>query len=138
MHPAVRRASAIPTAAHKLVTAEIAREGLEAPAEFPHLRHAQMLRTTGIPACSNRLYQCTRPNCHEKNTARLMYRMVEDINKNYVSMVPKHDKDDKAEKSDAMVTCGTCHRGNLHPPAYVPPKHEEHEHPASPAGEAKP
>ena len=74
----------------------------------------------------------------EKNTARLMYRMVEDINKNYVSMVPKDDKDGKAEKSDAMVTCGTCHRGNLHPPAYVPPKHEEHEHPASPTGEAKP
>lgn len=64
----------------------------------------------------------------EKNTARLMYRMMEDINKNYVSMVPKEHEN--AEKADAMVTCGTCHRGHLHPEAYVPPKHEDHDHPA--------
>ena len=74
----------------------------------------------------------------EKNTARLMYRMMEDINKNYVSMVPK---DDKAEKSDAMVTCGTCHRGHVHPPTFTPPKedhdHHDHDHPA-PHAEAKP
>lgn len=66
----------------------------------------------------------------EKNTARLMYRMVEDINKNYISMV---------KDSDAPVTCGTCHRGHLHPPVFTPPKDEhDHEHPAAPADGEKP
>lgn len=71
----------------------------------------------------------------EKNTARLMYRMMEDINKNYVSMVPKEDE--KSGKQEAMVTCGTCHRGHLHPPAYIAPKHEDHDHPAPSGGETK-
>ena len=39
----------------------------------------------------------------EKSTARLMYKMVQDVNENYVSMV---------ENSGAPVTCGTCHREN--------------------------
>jgi len=54
----------------------------------------------------------------EKNTARLMQKMVEDINKNYVSMV---------ENSGVEVTCGTCHRGHLDPPIFSPLK-EDHEH----------
>jgi mono/diheme cytochrome c family protein len=49
----------------------------------------------------------------EKSTARLMFRMTEDINKNYVSMV---------ENSGAPVTCGTCHRGHLGPEPWVAPK----------------
>jgi hypothetical protein len=68
----------------------------------------------------------------EKNTARLMYRMVGEINKNYVSMV---------ENSKVPVSCGTCHRGHLDPPVYTPPKHDhdhDHEHPGSKAGGAKP
>jgi hypothetical protein len=70
----------------------------------------------------------------EKNTARLMYRMVEDINKNYVSMV---------ENSGVPVTCGTCHRGHLDPPIFAPPKGEhdhdhDHEHAAPAAGGEKP
>ena len=65
----------------------------------------------------------------EKNTARLMYRMVEDINKNYVSMV---------ENSGVPVSCGTCHRGHLDPPIFTPPKEDhDHEH-AAPAGGEKP
>jgi len=48
----------------------------------------------------------------EKSTARLMFRMTEDINKNYVSMV---------DNSGAPVTCGTCHRGHLGPEPFVPP-----------------
>ena len=51
----------------------------------------------------------------EKATARLMYRMTEDINKNYVSMV---------DNSGAAVTCGTCHRGHLGPEPFVAP--DEH------------
>ena len=66
----------------------------------------------------------------EKNTARLMYRMVEDINKNYVSMV---------ENSGVPVSCGTCHRGHLDPPIFTPAKGEhDHDHPAPPAGGEKP
>lgn len=58
----------------------------------------------------------------EKVTARLMYKMTEDINQNYVSMV---------DNSGAPVTCGTCHRGHLGPEPFVAPK-EEHNgpHPA--------
>ena len=46
----------------------------------------------------------------EKSTARLMFKMVEDINENYISMV---------ENSGAGVTCGTCHRGHLGPEPFV-------------------
>ena len=48
----------------------------------------------------------------EKATARLMYKMTEDINVNYVSKVPN---------SEAPVTCGTCHRGHLGPEPFVIP-----------------
>ena len=48
----------------------------------------------------------------EKSTARLMYKMTEDINVNYVSKVPN---------SEAHVTCGTCHRGHLGPEPFVIP-----------------
>jgi len=68
----------------------------------------------------------------EKNTARLMYKMVEEINKNYVSMV---------ENSGVPVSCGTCHRGHLEPPLFVPPPHEhehDHDHPAPNPGGVKP
>ena len=66
----------------------------------------------------------------EKNTARLMYQMVEDINKNYVG---------KIDNSGVPVTCGTCHRGHLDPPIFTPPKGEhDHEHTAPPAGGDKP
>ena len=52
----------------------------------------------------------------EKSTARLMFKMTEDINRNYVSMV---------DNSGAPVTCGTCHRGHLGPEPFVAPK-EKH------------
>jgi len=71
----------------------------------------------------------------EKNTARLMYRMVEDINMNYVG---------KVENSGVPVACGTCHRGHLDPPIFTPPKgehdhdHGDHDHAAPPAGGEKP
>lgn len=61
----------------------------------------------------------------EKNIARIMYKMTEDINTNYVSMV---------ENSGQPVTCGTCHRGHIAPEAFVPPK-EEHEHHGMPPGQ---
>jgi hypothetical protein len=48
----------------------------------------------------------------EKATARLMFTMTEDINRNYVSKVPN---------SDEPVMCGTCHRGHLGPEPWVAP-----------------
>jgi hypothetical protein len=66
----------------------------------------------------------------EKNTARLMYQMVEDINKNYVG---------KLDNGGPPVSCGTCHRGHVEPPLFVAPKEDhDHDHPAPPAGGDKP
>ena len=48
----------------------------------------------------------------EKATARLMFTMMEEINRNYIV---------KIDSSGAPVTCGTCHRGHLGPEPYVIP-----------------
>ncbi|MGD0736256.1 MAG: c-type cytochrome [Terracidiphilus sp.] len=53
----------------------------------------------------------------EKATARLMYKMTEDINVNYVSKVPS---------SEVPVTCGTCHRGHFGPEPFVIPPDDDH------------
>jgi cytochrome c2 len=59
----------------------------------------------------------------EKATARLMYTMTEDINRNYVS---------KVEGSEAPVTCGTCHRGHMGPePFVIPPDGHDKPHSAA-------
>ncbi|MGH9607663.1 MAG: c-type cytochrome [Terracidiphilus sp.] len=47
----------------------------------------------------------------DKKTARLMYTMVQDINGNYLS---------KIDNAGVAVSCGTCHRGHLSPPPFVP------------------
>ncbi len=66
----------------------------------------------------------------EKATARLMYRMVQDINGNYV---------EKVENSGVPVSCGTCHRGHLDPPIFAPSKSDhDHDHGAPPAASTKP
>lgn len=59
----------------------------------------------------------------EKATARLMYKMVDEINTQYVG---------KIDSSGMPVTCGTCHRGKLTPDPYIPPKEEGHDPPAPP------
>jgi Photosynthetic reaction centre cytochrome C subunit len=62
----------------------------------------------------------------EKTTARLMVRMVDEINSQYIGKL------DSAQP----VTCATCHRGHLEPPEFVPPpEHEHHDHAAPAAGE---
>lgn len=54
----------------------------------------------------------------EKQTARKMVKMVEEINANYIS---------KIDGSGAPVTCGTCHRGHFGPePFAAPPPAEPH------------
>jgi hypothetical protein len=60
----------------------------------------------------------------EKNTARLMAQMTENINKNYLAKLPN---------ADTTVTCGTCHRGHLSPERFVIP--DVHDGPRAPQGE---
>lgn len=55
----------------------------------------------------------------EKQIARIMYTMTEDMKKNYIS---KAKELNKMPMENAPLTCGTCHRGHVAPEAYVPPK----------------
>ena len=55
----------------------------------------------------------------EKKTARVMYKMTEDINMNYVA---------KIDSSGDPVSCGTCHRGHLGPEPFAPKAEKEHAH----------
>ena len=57
----------------------------------------------------------------EKATARLMFTMMEDINKSYLKKLDDSPK----------ITCGTCHRGHLDPEPFVIPP-EEHGPPSPP------
>jgi hypothetical protein len=59
----------------------------------------------------------------EKATARLMVRMVEEINTQYIG---------KIDNSGMPVTCGTCHRGHLDPGPFVPPPDQDHDHHEAP------
>jgi hypothetical protein len=68
----------------------------------------------------------------EKQMARIMYTMTEDMKTNYIKKVADMDK---MESPAAPLTCGTCHRGHLDPEAFVIPK-EEGPHP--PAGAMPP
>ena len=52
----------------------------------------------------------------DKDKARLMVKMTEDINKNYISMI----EDDK-NSTESKVTCGTCHRGHKEPEKFIIP-----------------
>ena len=72
----------------------------------------------------------------EKETARLMVKMTEDINKNYTSKVESKRSNQESAKE---VTCGTCHRGHFDPPAFVPPPEHGHEpHDGPPKAGEKP
>jgi hypothetical protein len=54
----------------------------------------------------------------DKQIARIMYSMTEQMNKDYISKAMDLDKDDQG----TPVTCGTCHRGHKMPEEYVIPK----------------
>ncbi len=51
----------------------------------------------------------------EKSSARIMYKMLDDINTNYVG---------KIENSGMPVTCGTCHQGHLNPEPFDTEAHK--------------
>jgi hypothetical protein len=54
----------------------------------------------------------------DKQIARIMYTMTEQLNKDYISKAMDLDKDNEG----SPVTCGTCHRGHKMPEEYVIPK----------------
>jgi photosynthetic reaction center cytochrome c subunit len=69
----------------------------------------------------------------EKNVARTMMLMTQDVNAKYMSQI--HDPD--ATEADRTVTCGTCHRGHNMPVVFKPTEHPgagkgNMEHPATP------
>jgi len=53
-----------------------------------------------------------------KDRARVMMRMNEEINQHFLSQLKPPAEHD--------VSCGTCHRGNAKPLAFVPPPEEHH------------
>jgi len=55
----------------------------------------------------------------EKRTARVMFKMTEEINASYIS---------KIDSSGDPVTCGTCHRAHLGPEPFVPKPDTDHDH----------
>lgn len=71
-----------------------------------------------------------------KDQARTMIRMTDDLNEKWLPMLAKMDHDQDNDK--AVIGCGTCHRGEKHPPAFVPPPRPEGERPAARPATAPP
>jgi hypothetical protein len=61
----------------------------------------------------------------EKNTARTMISMTNEINAKYMSQI--HDPD--AMEEQKTVACSTCHRGHNMPIPFKAPAHAGSEHP---------
>ncbi len=70
----------------------------------------------------------------QKQIARIMYTMTQQMNKDYVSKAMDLDK----EGDGSPVTCGTCHRGHQMPEDYVIPREEHHEGPEAPPAAGTP
>lgn len=66
----------------------------------------------------------------EKQIARVMYTMTQQINKNYIAKAMDLDKDGMG----TPVTCGTCHRGHQMPEEFVVQREEHHGGPGGGAG----
>jgi hypothetical protein len=56
----------------------------------------------------------------DKQIARIMYTMVQQINGDYIKKASALDTDAMGMK----VTCGTCHRGHEMPEEFVPPQEQ--------------
>jgi hypothetical protein len=61
----------------------------------------------------------------EKNTARTMMLMTQEVNAKYLSQI--HDPD--AAPDQKTVSCGTCHRGHSMPVTFKAPEKPGQEHP---------
>ena len=54
----------------------------------------------------------------EKQIARVMFTMTQEINSNYITKSKSLDVN--MDEHGGSVTCGTCHRGKQHPDPFVP------------------
>jgi hypothetical protein len=61
----------------------------------------------------------------DKNTARTMTSMTNEINAKYLSQI--HDPD--AAPDQKTVSCGTCHQGHSMPMPFKPAEHGKADHP---------
>jgi hypothetical protein len=64
-----------------------------------------------------------------KDRARVMMRMSHEINQTFLTQLT-------TPPAGQQVSCGTCHRGNAKPPAFVPAPDQDHPHGPPPAGAA--
>jgi hypothetical protein len=67
----------------------------------------------------------------EKDKARDMIRMTDDLNTKYLAQLSWRTDTD-------VISCGTCHRGQKHPPAFVPPPRQSGNGPGAPGAGAPP
>ena len=83
--------------------------------DFCHAPDPKNLGPNGRPRLN--FADDSKPN---KQIARIMYSMTQQMNKDYISKAMDLDKDGMG----SPVTCGTCHRGHEMPEDFVIP-HEE-------------
>jgi hypothetical protein len=69
----------------------------------------------------------------DKQIARIMYTMTQQINADYISKAMDLDTDMDKGEMGTPVTCGTCHRGHKMPEEFVIPKEEGPGGPGAPA-----
>lgn len=94
-----------------------------------HTRDPKKLGPDGKPALN--FADDSKP---EKQMARIMYTMTEEIKLKYIEKVASLDM---MSDMAAPLTCGTCHRGHEDPPEFVIPKDDWQGSPESaPAGAA--
>jgi len=67
----------------------------------------------------------------QKDKARIMATMTREVNKSYISMI-------ETSAPNVTVTCGTCHRGHLDPPAFVIPEEDHGQHVPPPSVPVQP
>jgi len=65
-----------------------------------------------------------------KDTARYMIRMTGDLNTKYLAQLPMPAS--HAGEAPPTITCGTCHRGEKEPSAFVPPPRQPGNGPGGP------
>jgi len=84
--------------------------------EFCHTADPKNVGPNGRPRLN-----CADDSKPDKQIARIMYTMTQQMNKDYISKAMDLDKDGMG----SPVTCGTCHRGHEMPEEFVIPR-EEH------------
>jgi hypothetical protein len=91
--------------------------------DFCHAPDPKNLGPNGRPRLN--FADDSKPN---KQIARIMYTMTQQMNKDYITKAMDLDKDGMG----SPVTCGTCHRGHEMPEDFVIPREEHREGPGAP------